>query len=78
MNEQIQELFFNEVNRGRLNFDSDPEYARQMAQSSALFPGGDLPQPIFELLESANYISFAYGLKLGLRLQQWAARESLP
>ncbi len=73
MNEQIQELFFNEVNRGRLNFDSDPEYARQMAQSSALFPGGDLPQPIFELLESANYISFAYGLKLGLRLKRWAA-----
>ncbi len=68
----------NEQDSGRLAFEDFPKYNDLLHQSAALFPDGDLPQPIFELLESANYISFAYGLKLGLRLQQWAARESLP
>ena len=73
MNKQLQDLFFHEVSQGRLDFDSDPKYAQQMAQSMSLFPGGDLPGPIFDLLETANCISFAHGLRLGLRLREWAA-----
>ena len=49
MNKQLQDLFFHEVSQGRLDFDSDPKYAQQMAQSMSLFPGGDLPGPIFEI-----------------------------
>lgn len=73
MDKQLKELFYDEQDRGRLNFDADPEYAGLLQQSVALFPDGDLPKPIFDLLETANYISFAYGLKLGLNLREWAA-----
>ena len=73
MNEQLQDFFFDEIDRGRLVFEDFPEYNDLFRQSTALFPDGDLPEPVFNLLEAANCISFAHGLKLGLGLREWAA-----
>ena len=73
MQKQIQEFFFDEQDRGHLVFEDDPQYADLLYQSLSLFPDGDLPAPVFNLLETANCISFAHGLKLGLRLREWTA-----
>lgn len=73
MEKQIQEFFFNEQEQGRLNFDADPKYAGLLQQSVALFPDGDLPNPVFDLMELTNSLSFAHGLRLGLELREWAA-----
>ncbi len=78
MDKQLQEFFYDEQDRGRLNFESFPEYVDLLGRSVALFPGGDLPDPIFDLMETANFISFAHGLKLGLRLKRWANSLSQP
>lgn len=72
MDEQLKEFFCDEQDRGRLVFEDDPKYAGLLHQCTALFPGGDLPKPVFDLLETANFISFAHGLKLGLRLKRWS------
>ena len=74
MNKQLQEFFCDEQDRGRLVFENDPEYVELLHQSTALFPDGDLPEPVFHLLETGNLISFAHGLKLGLKLERWALR----
>ncbi len=73
MKKQLQEFFYSEQDLGRLVFEDDAEYAALLHQSTALFPDGDLPKPVFDLLETANCISFAHGFKLGLRLTEWAA-----
>ena len=31
-----------------------------------------MPQPIFQLLEQSNFLSFAHGFRLGLGLGRWA------
>ena len=72
MDTQLKELFYNEQDRGSLDYDADPEYSGLLRQSLALFPDGDLPKPVFALLETANLISFAHGLRLGLKLREWA------
>ena len=72
MDKQLQDFFFDEQDRGRLVFEDFPEYNSLMNRSLSLFPDGDLPRPLFDLLETANCISFAHGLKLGLRLREWA------
>ncbi len=72
MDKQLQEFFYDEQERGRLVFEDSPEYEDLLRQSLSLFPGGDLPRPVFDLLETANLISFAHGLRLGLRLREWA------
>ncbi len=72
MDTHLQEFFFEEQEKGHLNFDSDPKYTDLLCRSIALFPDGDLPKPLFDLLETANCISFAHGLKLGLQLREWA------
>lgn len=73
MDNQLKEFYEDEVDRGHLNFEAYPEYIDLLCQSEALFPGGDLPKPIFDLLDTSNFISFAHGLKLGLRLKRWTA-----
>ena len=73
MDKQLKEFYFDEVERRHLDFESFPEYNNLMDQSLSLFPDGDLPGPVFDLLETANCISFAHGLKLGLRLREWTA-----
>lgn len=70
MNKQIQELYLNEQEQGRLVYEKFPEYAGLLCQSLALFPDEELPEVIFDLLEASNCIAFAHGLRLGLRLQQ--------
>ena len=72
MEKQIQEFFINEQDQGHLVFEDFPEYTDLLHQSLALCPDGDLPKPLFDLLETANCISFAHGLKLGLNLNRWA------
>ena len=72
MDKQLQEFFYDEQERGRLVFEDSPEYEDLLRQSLSLFPGGDLPRPVFDLLETANLISFTHGLRLGLRLREWA------
>ena len=74
MDEQMKEFFFDEQDRGRLIFEDSPEYDGRLRQSLSLFPDGDLPQPIFDLIETASCLSFAHGFKLGLGLREWAAR----
>ena len=74
MDEQLKEFFFDEQDRGRLIFEDSPEYDGLLHQSLSLFPDGDLPQPIFDLIETASCLSFAHGFKLGLGLREWAAR----
>lgn len=72
MDEHLKELFFNEVDQGRLRFEACPEYNELMAQSEALFPAASLPKPVFRLLDLSNRLSFAHGFRLGLRLKRWA------
>ena len=74
MDEQLKEFFFDEQDRGRLIFEDSPEYDGLLRQSLSLFPDGGLPQPIFDLIETASCLSFAHGFKLGLGLREWAAR----
>ena len=76
MDNQLKDLFFDEQERGQLVFENDPEYNDLMEQSLSLFPDKNLPKAIFHLLETSNCISFAHGLRLGLRLKRWA--QSLP
>lgn len=72
MDKQLKEFFCDQVERGYLSFEADLDYNALMTQSLALFPGGDLPGPIFDLMDTANLISFAHGLRLGLRLREWS------
>lgn len=72
MDKQLKEFFCDEVERRHLDFEAFPEYNDLMAQSLSLFPNRELPKEVFHLLEMANLISFAHGLKLGLRLRKWA------
>ena len=76
MDEQIRELYINEQEQGRLIYEKFPEYDDLLRQSLTLFPGGDLPKVVFELLETSNCIAFAHGLRLGLRLRQWTEELS--
>jgi len=73
MDKQLQEFFYDEVDRKHLVFEDDPEYNALMDKSLALFPNADLPDEIGRLLDISSCISFAHGLKLGLRLKQWSA-----
>ena len=61
MDKQLREFFYDQQDRGHLAFEDSPEYAGLLRQCMALFPSGDLPEPIFDLLETANLISFAHG-----------------
>lgn len=31
-----------------------------------------MPEPLFHLLDTSNYLSFAHGFRLGLHLDRWA------
>ena len=73
MNKQLQEFFYDEQDQGHLVFEDFPEYNDLFSQCLALFPNGDLPDKIARLLDLSNCISFAHGLKRGLRLERWAA-----
>ena len=72
MTERLKHLYSLEIEQARLNFEADPAYRDYLTQSQALWEGGDMPQPIFQLLEQSNFLSFAHGFRLGLGLGRWA------
>ena len=71
MDKQLQELYLNEQEQGRLVFEDFSEYVDLLHQSLALFPDKEMPEAVFRLLETSNCIAFAHGLRFGLRLKQW-------
>ena len=68
MKEKLKELYIQEIDLSRLDFDHDPEYQAYYTQAETLWEGGDMPAPLFHLLETSNLISFAHGFQLGARL----------
>ena len=76
MEEKIKELYYQEIQSGGLDFDSDPEYQQYLSQSEALWNGEDMPKPYFDLLDHANFLSFAHGVQFGMRLAAWGLRET--
>ena len=75
MVEKIKELYYQEIHSGGLDFDSDPEYQQYLSQSEALWNGEDMPKPYFDLLDHANFLSFAHGVQFGMRLAVWGLKE---
>lgn len=72
MEENLKKLYIQEVDQARLDFDGDPEYQAYYTQAEALWKGEDMPLPFFNLLDAGNFLSFAHGFRLGLRLAGWA------
>ena len=75
MVEKIQELYFQAVDRGELDFDGDPDYQKYLTQAKAVWQDEDMPDSIFNLLDHANFLSFAHGVQLGMRLAVWGLKE---
>lgn len=71
MEEKLKELYIQEIHQSRLDFDNNPEYQAYYTQAQQLWEGGDMPAPLFHLLETSNLISFAHGFQLGARLARW-------
>ena len=71
MEEKLKVLYDQEIDQSRLDFDDDPEYQAYYTQAQALWEGEDMPAAVFHLLETANFLSFAHGFRLGARLAGW-------
>ena len=71
MKEKLKKLYSQEIDQFHLDFDRDPEYQKYYTQAEALWEGGDMPAPLFHLLETSNFISFIHGFRLGMRLARW-------
>lgn len=71
MKEQLKELYMQEIDQSRLEFDSDPEYKAYYTQAQSLWEGGDMPAAVFHLLDAGNFLSFAHGFRLGAQLAGW-------
>ena len=71
MEEKLKELYFQELDQSRLDFDNNPEYQAYYTQAQQLWEGGDMPAALVHLLETRNLISFAHGFQLGARLARW-------
>ena len=78
MNQMLRTLYWQEIDRARLNFEADPAYRDYFTQSQALWEGGDMPEAFFHLLDAGNFLSFAHGFRLGLGLRRWAEEGSGP
>lgn len=72
MKQLLQELYWQEIDKARLNFEADPAYRDYLTQSQALWEDQDMPDPIFHLLDTSNFLSFVHGFRLGLELGRWA------
>ena len=78
MEVQLQELYFSEVHSGRLMYEDDPEYERRrQALSSCLDRLEVIRDPeardllwdaVLRFTDQSDLVSFAHGLRLGLRL----------
>ncbi len=75
MEEKLKELYIQEIDRFRLNFDRDPEYQKYYTQAMALWKGEDMPDPVYHLLDAGNFLSFTHGIRLGARLAGWLRAE---
>lgn len=70
----LKELYIQEIERSRLDFERDPEYQTYYTQAQALWEGGDMPHPIHRLLDISGFLSFVHGFRLGVRLARWLRR----
>ena len=71
MEDKLKELYNQEIDQSRLDFNHDPEYQAYYTQAQALWEGGDMPPAVFHLLEAGNFLSFAHGFRLGAQLAGW-------
>ena len=71
MEEKLKELYIQEIDQSRLNFDCDPEYQQYYTQAKALWKGEDMPESFYHLLDAGNFLSFAHGFRLGAQLAGW-------
>lgn len=75
MNDYIYQLYVQENDSRNLDFDNDPSYRRYYHQAQLFWGSQDIPDPIFRLLDTSNFLSFSHGLRLGARLALWALSE---
>ena len=71
MEQKLKELYNQEIDQFRLDFDSDPEYQAYYTQAKALWEGDDMPKSFYNLLDTGNFLSFAHGFRLGMELAGW-------
>lgn len=71
MTKKLKELYIQEIDQSRLDFDRDPEYQAYYTQAEALWDGKDMPKAIYQLLDTANFLSFSHGFRLGAQLAGW-------
>lgn len=71
MKERLRELYINEVETSRLDFDSDPEYKHYYTQAKALWEGGEMPGAVLRLLDASDFVAFVHGFRLGLGMAGW-------
>lgn len=71
MEQRLKELYNWEIDEANLNFDRDPEYQMYYTQAQAFWEGEDMPEPIYRLLDTGNFLSFAHGFRLGALLTGW-------
>lgn len=76
MEERLKELYFREIERSCLDFDGDPEYRKYYTQAQALWEGGDMPYSLYRLLDTANFLAFAHGFRLGAGLREMGVQEN--
>lgn len=82
MDSFLRDLYVNELECKRLRYDRDADYTANLEAFSQryelLFAQNDhrlceeLWSKVFSLSDSTGRISFAHGLRLGLRLAWWA------
>ena len=75
MKEKLRELYIREIDQFRLDFDHDPDYQACYTQAEELWKGKDIPEALYHLLDTSNFLSFAHGFRLGLELASWARAD---
>ena len=68
MEVQLQELYFSEVDSGRLMYEDDPEYERRRQALRDPEARDLLWDAVLRFTDQSDLVSFAHGLRLGLRL----------
>ena len=72
MEVQLQELYFSEVDSGRLMYEDDPEYERSCLDRLEVIRDPEardlLWDAVLRFTNQSDLVSFAHGLRLGLRL----------
>lgn len=71
MKERLRELYQQEIEASRLDFDTDPEYRRCYTQAEALWEGEEIPDAVFHLLDTSDFLAFVHGFRLGAALVGW-------